>query len=180
MNPHYRYTPHHEPSLPSSSGPTTHYLAVSSSSSSSTNAVIVRHRRHRRHHGVGCCLVPPDSVVILTIVVHRRRNPTNDGIPAASTRPPPPPISVAPSPPSRSPMTPSWTGMRRQCPPSRSDAASAAPARAPRRDTGPLLQCRRHDRLNASVSSPAASGRPSFASRAAAAGRATGTAARRR
>ena len=46
-------------------------------------------------------------------------------------RDPPPPVAVAPSPPSRSPMEPSWTGMRRQCPPSRSDAASAALARAP-------------------------------------------------
>ena len=44
---------------------------------------------------------------------------------------PPPPVAVAPSPPSRSPMAPSWTGMRRRCPSSRSDAASAAPTRAP-------------------------------------------------
>ena len=42
--------------------------------------------------------------------------------------------------------------------------------RTPRRDTGPLRQRRRH--------SPAAGGIPSFASRAAAAGRATATAAR--
>jgi hypothetical protein len=133
MNPHYHYTPHHEPSPPSSSGPTTHYLAVSSSSSSSTNAVIVR---HRRHHRVGCCLVPPAATVILTIVVHRRCNPTNDGVPATLPRPPPPlrpppPVAIAPSPPSRSPMALSWTCMRHQCPPSRSDSASAAPARTP-------------------------------------------------
>ena len=136
MNPHYRYTPHHEPSLPSSSGPTTHYLAVSSSLPSSTNAVIICHRRHHCHHGVGCCMVPPAATVILTIVVHRRRNPTNDGVPAASPRTPPPPeiplppVAVAPSPPSRSPMAPSWTGMQRRHPPSWSDAASATPARA--------------------------------------------------
>ena len=126
------YTPHHEPSPPSSSGPTTHYLAVSSSSSSSTNAVIVRHRRHRRHHGVGCCLVPPATIVILILVVHRRRNPTNDSVPAAlpcPSRDPHPPVKVAPSPPSRSPMAPSWTGMRRQRP--WSDGVSATPARAP-------------------------------------------------
>jgi hypothetical protein len=98
MNPHYRYTPHHEPSLPSSSGPTTHYLAVSSSSSSSTNAVIICHRRHRRHHGVGCCLVPPAATVILILVVQRRRNPTNDGVPTASPRPPPPLRSPSPLP----------------------------------------------------------------------------------
>ena len=129
----------YEPTLPlHPPPPTTHYLAVSSSSSSSTNAVIVRHCRHRRHHGVGCCLVPPAATYILTIVVHRRRNPTNDGIPAASPRPLPPPcdphplVAAAPSPPSQSPsMAPSWSGMRRQCPPSRSDAASAAPARTP-------------------------------------------------
>ena len=105
----------------------------------SINAVIVRHcrhRRHRLHHGVGCCMVPPAATVILTIVVHRRRNPTNDGVLPASPRPPPPPaipppVAVAPSPPSRSPMAPSWTGMQRRHPPSWSDAASAAPARAP-------------------------------------------------
>jgi len=101
MNPHYRYTPHHEPSLPSSSGPTTHYLAVSSSSSSSTIAVIVCHRRHRRHHGVGCCLVPPAATVIFAIVVHHRCNPTNDGVPAASPRPSPPLRSPSPPLPSR-------------------------------------------------------------------------------
>ena len=118
------------------SGPTTHYLAVSSSSSSSTNAIIVRHRRHRRHHGVGCCLVPPAATFILTIVVHRRRNPTNDGVPTALPHSPPPPVIPPPlavtlSPPSQSPMAPSWTGMRRQRPPSRSNIASAAPARDP-------------------------------------------------
>ena len=74
---------------------------------------------------VAWCRLPPQS-----------RNPTNDGVPTASPRPPPPPaipppVAVAPSPPSRSPMALSWTGMRRRCPPSRSDAASAAPARAP-------------------------------------------------
>jgi hypothetical protein len=52
--------------------------------------------------------------------------------------------------------------------------------RPPRRDMGPLHQRHRHDCRNASVSSLAAGGRPSFASRAAAAGRVTATAARRR
>jgi hypothetical protein len=98
--------------------------------------VVVHQRRHCCHHGVGCCLVPPTATVILTIVVHRQRNPTNNGVPAASPHPhppcnPPPPIAVAPSPPSQSPMAPLWTGMRRQFPLSSSDAASAAPARAP-------------------------------------------------
>ncbi len=130
MNPHYRYTPHHEPYLPSSLGPTTHYLAVSSSLPSSTNAVIICHRRHHCHHGVGCCLVPPAATVIFAIVVHHRCNPTNDGVPAAPEIPLPP-VAVAPSPPSQSPMAPSWTGMQRRHPPSWSDAASAAPARAP-------------------------------------------------
>ena len=135
MNPHYRYTPHHEPSLPSSSGPTTHYLAVSSSLSSSTNAVIVCHHRHCHHHGVGCCLVPPDSIIILTIVVHPRCKPTNNGFPATSPHPPPP---LGSSPPCRCRALSTlliahgsvmdwhaaWT-------PSRSDAPSATPARAP-------------------------------------------------
>ena len=77
---------------------------------------------------------------ILTIVVHHRRNPTNDGIPAASPRPPPPLRS--PFPPRRrralsalsiahgAVRHASWTSMRRRCPPSRTGAASAAPARA--------------------------------------------------
>jgi hypothetical protein len=95
MNPHYHYTPYHEPSPPSLSGPTTHYLVVSSSLSSSTNAVIVR---HCCHHGVGCCLVPPAAAVILTIVVHRRCNPTNDGVPAALPHSPPPLRSPPPLP----------------------------------------------------------------------------------
>ena len=82
-------------------------------------------------------MVPPAATFILTIVVHRRRNPTNDGVPTASPHSPPPPamtpppVAVALSPPSQSPMALSWTGMRRQRPPSRSDVTSAAPARAP-------------------------------------------------
>ena len=47
----------------------------------------------------------------------------------------------------------------------------------PLRDTGPLRQRHRRNRHNALVSSSAAGGRPSFTSRAAAAGRATATAA---
>jgi hypothetical protein len=80
-----------------------------------------------------------------------------------------PPVAVAPSPPSRSTMAPSWTGMRHQCPPSRSDVASAALACAPLAQAPPSR-------------TPQCLGlrRPSFASRAAAAGRATATAARRR
>ena len=49
--------------------------------------------------------------------------------------------------------------------------------RPPRCDMGPLRQHRRHARRNASVSSPAAGGRPTFTSRAAVADRATATAA---
>ena len=45
---------------------------------------------------------------------------------------------------------------------------------------GPLRQHRHHDCRNAFVSSPAAGGIPSFASQAAAAGRATATAAQQR
>ena len=82
-------------------------------------------------------MVPPAATFILTIVVHRHCNPTNDGVPTTSPHPPsppcndPPPVAVALSPPSQSPMAPSWTSMRRQRPPSRSDVTSAAPARAP-------------------------------------------------
>jgi hypothetical protein len=155
------YTPHHEPSLPSTSGPTTHYLAVSSSSSSSTNAVIIRHRhhrRHRRHHGVGCCLVPA-ATFILTLsstadAPHQRWRPRRL---ASSSSPPcdPPPhrrralstrsIAHGAIMDRHAASTPSLPFQR----------GNVAPARAPRRDTGPLRQRRRHDRLNASVSSPA-------------------------
>ena len=128
MNPHNRYTPHHEPSPPSTSGPTTHYLAVSSSSLLSTNAVIVRHRRHRRHHGVGCCLVPPAATVILTMVVHRRRNPTNDNVPAASPCPPPPPATTPPPLLSR-PLRPLDRRWRRHGPACGVDALPPGPTR---------------------------------------------------
>ena len=80
-----------------------------------------------------CRLPPPSSSPSLS---------TTDATPPTTASPPlrlvllppcdpPPPVAVAPSPPSRSPMAPSWTGMRRRHPPSWSDAASAAPARAP-------------------------------------------------
>jgi hypothetical protein len=52
--------------------------------------------------------------------------------------------------------------------------------RTPCRGTGPWRQRRRRGRRDASVSLPAADVRPSVASRAAAAGRATATAAQRR
>ena len=136
---------------------------------------------------VAWCRLPPPSSSPLSSTA-AASNPTNDGVPTASPHPPPPP--AIPPPPSllrslrplnhQSPMAPSWTGMQRRRPPSWSNAASAAPARTPRRDTGPLHQRRRRDCRNASVSSPAVGGRPSFASRAAAAGRATVTAARQR
>jgi hypothetical protein len=128
MNPHNRYTPHHEPSLPSSLGPTTHYLAVSSSSSSSTNAVTVCHHRHRRHHGVGCCLVPPAATVIFAIVVHHRCNPTNDGVPAASPRPSPPLRSPSPPLPS-CPLRPLDRPWRRHGPACSVDTLPPGPTR---------------------------------------------------
>jgi hypothetical protein len=80
---------------------------------------------------VALCRLPPPSSsssslsVILILVVQRRRNPTNDGITAASSpfsSPPailPLPVTFPPSPPSRSPMAPSWTGMQRRRPPVR-------------------------------------------------------------
>jgi hypothetical protein len=77
--------------------------------------------RHRHPHH---CRPPP-------MQPHQRRRPRRFASSSSPPAIPPPPVAVAPSPPSRSPMALSWTGMRRRCPPSRSDAASAAPARAP-------------------------------------------------
>jgi hypothetical protein len=165
------------------SGPTTHYLAVSSSSSSSTNAVIVRHRRHRCHHRVGCCLVPPAPTFILTIGVHRRRTPPT------MASPPPRLILLPPlqSPPRRRCALSALSITHGAVMDRHAASTSSLPVRRgkcrsrtrpPCRDTGPLRQRRRHDRRNASVSFPAADGRPSFTSWAAAACRATATAAR--
>jgi hypothetical protein len=177
----------YEPTLPlHPPPPTTHYLAVSSLSSSSTNTVIVRHCRHRRHHWVGCCLLLSAACChtnILTIVFHRRRNPTNDGIPAALPRPPPPPPAIPPPPSPSRPLRPPDRPWRRvSCVMDRHAALMPSllvrhgkchsRTRPPRQDTGPLRQRCRH--------SPAAGSKPSFASRAAAAGQATATAARRR
>ena len=111
---------------------------------------------------VAWCRLPPAAAVtvFLILVVQRRRNPTNDGINTAS----PPfsslPVAVAPSLPSRSPMAPSWTGMRRRPPVRRSECRSRP--RPPFRKTGQLHQRRRHGRRDASVSSPAAGVRPSL------------------
>ena len=77
-----------------------------------------RHR-HLRH-----CRPPP-------MQPHQRRRPRRFASSFSPPEIPLPPVAVAPSPPSRSPMAPSWTGMQRRHPPSWSDAASAAPARAP-------------------------------------------------
>jgi hypothetical protein len=77
--------------------------------------------RHRHpHHGRS----PPTQP-------HQRQRPCRLTLSSSTPCDHPPPVAVAPSPPSRSPMAPSWTGMRRRCPSSRSDAASAAPTRAP-------------------------------------------------
>ena len=119
--------PTHEPSPPSSSGPTTYYLGVSSSLSFSSIVVIVRHRRHPCHHGVGCGLLlgaacrhcDPHHCRPLLPKTHQRRRPHR----LALSSPPPaisPPIAVTPSlpsPPSRLPMESSWTSMRCQRPP---------------------------------------------------------------
>ena len=173
----------YEPTLPlHPPPPTTHYQAVSSSSSSSTNAVIVRHCRHRRHHGVGCCLLLSAAcrhTYILTIVFHHRHNPTNDGVPATLPRPPPPPAIPPPPSPSR-PLCPLDRPWRRaSCVMDRHAALMPSllvqrgkcrsRTRPPRWDTSPLRQRRCH--------SPAAGGKPSFASRAAATGQATAAAA---
>jgi hypothetical protein len=175
----------YEPTLPlHPPPPTTHYLAVSSSSSSSTNTVIVRHYRHRHHHGVGCCLVPPAATPTSSPL-----SSTADATPPTTASPPPrlvlrPPLR-SPPPPSLSlsrPLRPLDRPWRRASCVMDWHAASMpslpvrrgkcrSRMRSPRRDTGPLRQCRRH--------SPAASGKPSF-SRAAAASQATATAARRR
>ena len=107
--------------------------------------VVVVHRRHRHRPPpppsspswvmglvVVCCLVPPAATDILTIVIHRRRKSTNDGVPAASPRPLPPPATPPSPSPSRTPALSIAHGvvMDRHVAstPSRSDAASAAPA----------------------------------------------------
>ena len=102
--------------------------------------VVVHHRRHR--------LPPPPSspsrgwLLLGAACRHRHPHPSRPTPPqpyqrrrprrfaSSSSHPeiPLPPVAVAPS---RSPMAPSWTGMQRRHPPSWSDAASAAPARAP-------------------------------------------------
>jgi len=74
-------------------------------------------------------------------------------------------------------MAPSWTGMQRRRPPVQCGDYRSRPL-PPCRKTGQLRQRRRHGRHDASVSSPAAGVGSSFASQAAAAGRATATAAR--
>jgi hypothetical protein len=168
--------------------PTTHYTLPGGL----VIIVVVHQRRHRPP-------LPPSSpsrgwlllsaacrhTYILTIVFHRRHNPTNDSIPATSPRPPPPP--AIPPPPRRrrvlsalrpldrpwrhascvmdrhAALMPSLLVRRSKC---------RSRTRPPRWDMGPLRQRRRH--------SPAAGGKPSFASRAAAAGQATATAARQR
>ena len=132
----------YEPTLPlHPPPPTTHYLAVLSSSSSSTNANIVRHCRHHRHHRVGCCLVPPAATPTSSPLSSTADQPHQQWRPrrfSSSFSPPgdpPPPrcrrafsaLSIAHG----AVRHASWTGMRRRCPPSRSDASSAAPARAP-------------------------------------------------
>ena len=123
--------------------------------------------------------LPPAATVILTIVIYHHRNPTNNGIRPASPPFSSPPVAVSPSPPSLSPMAPSWTGMRRRCPPIRHSECRSR-LHPPCRKTGQLRQHRqrrRHSRQDASVSSPAAGIGPSFPSWAAAAGRATATSA---
>jgi hypothetical protein len=189
MSPLPMYTPHHEPSP--------HRRCQDPLDR--TRRSLHRHRCRRRPPspslsataaivtimGVGCCFVPSAATVILTIVVQRRHNPTNEGITAAAASPPfssppaIPPLPVAlflPSPPSQLPMAPSLTGMQRRRPPVRRGECRSRPC-PPCRKTGQLCQRRRHGRLDASVSSPAARVGPSFTSRAAAAGRATATAA---
>jgi hypothetical protein len=62
---------------------------------------------------------------------YQRRRPHRLASSSSPPCDPPPPVAFALSPPSQSPMALSWTGMRCQCPPSRSNVASAAPARTP-------------------------------------------------
>jgi len=77
-----------------------------------------------RHHHLHHCRPPP-------MQPHQRRRPRLFALSSSPPEIPLPPVAVAPSPPSRSPMAPSWTGMQRRHPPSWSNAAIAAPARAP-------------------------------------------------
>ena len=131
-----------------------------SSSLSSIIAVIVCHRRPSPSWG---------WLLLGAACRHRHPHPCSPTLPQPNQRrnqrrlPPvllPPPVAVTPSPPSRSPMAPSWTGMRRRRPPVRRGECRSRP-RPPFRKTGQLRQRRRQDRCDASVSSPAA-GRPSL------------------
>ena len=147
--------------------------------------VVVHHRRHRlppppsrgwlllgaasRHHHPHRCRPPP-------MQPHQRRRPRRFALSFSPPAIPPPRRRRALSALSiahgavmdrHAASTPSLLVRRGKC---------RSRTRPPRRDTGSLRQRRR----NASVSSLTAGGRPSFASRAAAAGRATATAARRR
>ena len=125
---------------------------------------------HHRHH----CMPPPPVTITWGWLLlgaacrHRHPHPCSPTLPQPYQRRNqrcltpflPPPVAVAPSPPSRSPMAPSWTGMRRRRPPVRRGECRSRP-RPPFRKTGQLRQRRHQDRCDASVSSPAA-GRPSL------------------
>ena len=138
MNPQYRLHP-----SPRTSHPHRHHQGLLLPGG--LVVVVIVHQRHR--HGppppplspswvmglvVVCCMVPPAATVILTIVIHCRQKSTNNGVPTVPPRPLPPPTippSLLPSrPPALSIAHDVVLDRHAVSTPSRSDAASAAPA----------------------------------------------------
>jgi hypothetical protein len=132
MIPHYHL--HHPPRAITANVVRAHYIQTGGL----VIVVVVHQRRHRPPLlpsspsrgwlllGAACRHRHPHHCV------HRRHNPTNNEITTTSPRPHPPLRPPPPQSPSRPlrPLDRPWR-RQRQCPPSRSDAASAAPARAP-------------------------------------------------
>jgi hypothetical protein len=173
MNPHYHYTPHHP--LHTTWRSRRHRRRPPTPSSSATAAIVtitglvVAWCRLPPHLHPHHCRPPPTQP-------HQRRHPrrlTSSSSPPAIPLPPPSPsrpLRPLDRPWRRASCVMDWHAASMPSPPVRRGKCRSR-MRSPRRDTGPLRQCRRH--------SPAASGKPSF-SRAAAASQATATAARRR
>jgi hypothetical protein len=92
---------------------------------------------------VAWCRLPPPSSSSLSSNAAATL-PTTESTPP-HPHSPPPPIAVAPSPPSRLPMAPSWTGMQHRRPPVRCGECRTRPPPLFQK-TGKFRQCRRHGR----------------------------------
>ena len=177
---------HYEPTLPLTPRTTSHHrVLIRAHYIQTVGLVIVVVIHHRRHCPpspslsttaaivaimgfiVAWCSLIPSSSSPLSSTAATTSPTTVSPPPRLVLLPPaiPPPLAVVSSPPSQSqsPMALSWTGMRHGHPPG---PTRRVPLPSPCWGAGPLCQRHRHDHRNASVSSPAVSGRPSFASRA--------------